>query len=265
MPSPFPGMDPFIESQGWSDFHTRLIAEISNALMPNLRPRYEVKVERRVYIEPALPEGEPSMVPDVAILSPRQEPWSNSATAVVEPSTAVATLEFDMPWREERREAYLVIRDLTSHRLVTIIEVLSPSNKRHGGKGRRKFLAKREAVLDSATNWVEIDLLRGGERTPLRRPWPRGDYAALVARAANLKSRCAAYAWPLAQPIPAIPIPLDPGVPDVMLDLQSAVTMVYDRAGYDYTLRYAAPVQPPLSPAESEWVAEILKRRTPAS
>ncbi|MFA0775855.1 MAG: hypothetical protein THHGLFOP_001379, partial [Candidatus Fervidibacter sp.] len=51
MPSPFPGMDPFIEGQLWDDFHSRFVPELAAALMPKVRPKYLVTVERRVYLE----------------------------------------------------------------------------------------------------------------------------------------------------------------------------------------------------------------------
>jgi hypothetical protein len=40
MPSPFPGMDPYLEGYLWSDVHHRLATQISDQLMPLLRPQY---------------------------------------------------------------------------------------------------------------------------------------------------------------------------------------------------------------------------------
>lgn len=265
MPSPFPGMDPFLESQGWSDFHTRLIAEVSNTLVSGIRPRYEVKVERRVYIETAqeVPDDPRSTVPDLMITTPTRSRRPLGGTAVVAPGVTIEPMVIDMPWSEESREAYLKIRDTLSHRIVAIIEVLSPSNKRRGTTGRRQYLSKRKAVLESTAHFVEIDLLRGGKRMPFVERNPHGDYFAMVSHAGRPVRRATVYAWPMAHILPSIPIPLDPDVPDVWLDLQAVFTTVYDRAGYDYTVRYNRPVRPALSAAEVEWVAGNLPNVTP--
>lgn len=135
MPSVFPGMDPFIEGDEWEDFHANIIVGISDALVPFLRPNYLVRIERRVYREP---------------------------------------VGCTLPGPVEVREKYLVIRKLHSAEVVTVIEVLSPSNKRAGSEGREEYLAKREEVLQSRTNLVELDLLRGGARLPTLEPPPEG-------------------------------------------------------------------------------------------
>src|SRR5438093_4225285 len=164
MPSVFPGMDPFIEGDEWDDFHSRLITGISDALVPSLRPDYLVRTERRVYVEH--PFDNPELIrPDLTVVRPpgRRSPRRGtmaSATAVLEP------VECTLPAPIEVREKYLVIRKLRSSEVVTVIEVLSPSNKRAGSEGREEYLAKRDEVLQSRTNLVELDLLRGGARLP---------------------------------------------------------------------------------------------------
>jgi hypothetical protein len=50
MPSPFPGMDPYLEHpRSWPNFHHRLITAIAIHLGPQLRPKYRVVVEEAMY------------------------------------------------------------------------------------------------------------------------------------------------------------------------------------------------------------------------
>ena len=114
--------------------------------------------------------------------------------------------------------------------VVTIIEVLSPANKRANSDGRREYLAKRAMILRSSAHLVEIDLLRGGERLPMAEPLPSVDYDVIVSRAPR---RPMADVWPttLRQPLPTVPIPLAGEDPEVPLDLQAIFHAVHERAG----------------------------------
>jgi len=138
-----------------------------------------------------------------------------------------------------------------------VIEVLSLGNKRAGSDGQREYLTKRESILQSAAHLVELDLLRGGQRLPTIEPLPVADYFAFVCRAYD-RPEAQVYAWTLRQSLPTIPIPLNRGDPDVLLDLQNGFTRVYDRAGYDYSLDYRQPVQPAFAAREAEWIAARL-------
>jgi hypothetical protein len=158
--------------------------------------------------------------------------------------------------REQKRETFLTIRRTGEKAVITVLELLSPDNKRRGAKGRRLYLRKRNLVLDSRTNLVELDLLRGGQRLPMCDPLPAAQYYALVSRAGHAEADV--YAWNLGDPLPPVPIPLAAGDGDVLLDLQQVFTTVYDRAGYDYTLDYAGPVVPPLSDPDSAWADALL-------
>jgi len=146
--------------------------------------------------------------------------------------------------------------------VVTVIETLSPGNKRTGGDGRREYLRKREEVLGSDTHLVELDLLRGGQRLPMLVPLPAGDYYAIVSRGYR-RPRAEVYAWTLRDPLPVIPVPLAKGEPDVPLDLKSAVDTVYDRARYDLSLDYTQALVPPLSEEDRKWVEERLAKVSP--
>jgi len=258
VPSPFPGMDPFIEGQVWEDFHTDVIAGIRGALILSVRPRYVVRIEQRVYLEHVPEERADFIGPDVMALerpqapSPPTEGAGGTATLV-----AVTPVVLSVPMPERRREAYLTVRERESMEVITVIEVLSPSNKRSGSDGRQEYLSKREAVLLSGTHLVELDLLRGGKRLPTNEPLPPGDYYAIVSRAAR-RPRVDVYAWPLRHPLPTIPVPLTGNDPAVPLDLQAVFNTVYDRAGYDYSLDYRGAVEPALSEADTAWAQQVL-------
>ncbi|MBI3271193.1 MAG: DUF4058 family protein [Planctomycetes bacterium] len=263
MPSPFPGMDPFLEGQEWEDFHPTLMTVIREGLTSRLRPRYIVRVERRVYLEHAVGDEPDRPRPDVAVL---RGPSASSAqvldlSAGPTPGSPVLVT---LPIPEEQRETYLTIRLRESMEVVTILELLSPTHKRSGSDGRREYLLKREAVLRSATHLVELDLLRGGERLPTVRPLPRGDFYALVCRG-NRRPRAEAYVVGLRDPLPTIAIPLAAPDPDAPLDLQAAFTTTYDRAGYDYSLDYRANLEPALPAADGAWIRERLGSRRPGS
>ncbi len=256
MPSPFPGMDPFLESQEWEDFHASLNLVIRDSLSPRLAPRYVVRVERRVYVESFRDDGLPFVRPDVAVL--RTAETAGAAAVAAGPATMIEPFECELPMPEERREVYLLIRLRETMEVVTVLETLSPGNKRAGGDGRREYLEKRETVLQSQAHLVELDLLRGGLRLPTTTPLPQGDYFAIVSRRQR-RPRAAVYAWTIRDPLPTIPVPLKKGDPDVPLDLQAAFNTVYDRARYDLSMDYRADLQPPLSEDNAEWARRLVQ------
>jgi hypothetical protein len=247
-------MDPFIESQKWADFHTRFITALSDALVPQVRPSYVVDVEERVYVEHGLDQHVTALRPDVTVSDSGSQagPATTTTTAIAEP------IECLLPVVGEMREVFLTIRRRDGRAVITIIELLSPSNKRPGADGFKQYLEKREQVLAGPVNLVELDLLRGGQRPPLLGKLPPHDFLIIVARARR-RRRAEVYAWSLDQPLPTIPIPLSEPDPDVPLALQDQVTLVYDRAGYDYSLDYARPPTPPADPARNEWIANQLR------
>jgi hypothetical protein len=258
MPSPFPGMDPFIEGQAWEDFHSGFVAELSAALVPHVRPKYVVRKERRVYVEHSFPDDDHLVRADVAVMSdPREFPESGAAASV---GAAPSPVVLHLPMPEERREAFLTVRERETMEVVTVIELLSPANKRPGGDGRREYLSKRESILGSTTHLVELDLLRGGQRLPTVEPLPPGDYYAFVCRRRRYQAEV--YPWTVRDRFPEIPIPLAGDDPDVTLDLEEVFTSTYDRAGYDYSLDYRRPIRPAIPDRDAAWVAGMLARRS---
>jgi hypothetical protein len=151
-------------------------------------------------------------------------------------------------------QAYIEIRDGADRKLVTAIELLSPSNKEHGSD-RDQYLAKRSRYLDTDVHLVEIDLLRGGPRLPLH-PAPKGDYCVMVSRA---EERPEVGLWPIAlrERLPVIPIPLTTAERAAKLDLQAVLHRVYDAAGYAIYIYKFQPV-PALSIEDQRWAGEIL-------
>jgi hypothetical protein len=144
---------------------------------------------------------------------------------------------------------FLEVRDRLGRELITLLELLSPANKR-GGPDREQYVAKREQLLTGAAHFVEIDLLRGGRRMPLEKR-PRCDYSVLVSRA---QDRPWAGFWPirLRQRLPIIPIPLRPPDPVARIDLQEVLHHVYDAAGYEDFI-YAGRPDPQLSSKDTNW------------
>lgn len=255
MPSPFPGIDPFIECQEWEDFHATFNTVIRESLSPRIEPRYIVRVERRVYVELPFESEESPRRPDVVVL------YSDQSAATGETRTGTATTAAPvpglLPMPEERRESYLIIRDRETLEVVTVIETLSPANKRKDSTGRREYLRKREVVLESHAHLVELDLLRGGERLPMNSTLPPGDYFAIVSRSER-RPHAEIYAWSLRQALPTLNIPLRQGDLDVPLDLQAAFTTVCNRARYDLSLDYRKRLTPALSESDAAWMRSLL-------
>ncbi|MDX1966197.1 MAG: DUF4058 family protein [Planctomycetaceae bacterium] len=259
MPSPFPGMDPLIESMNdcWMEFHSHFVIAIAEVLVPRVRPNYEVRAERQVYIT----DDEEALMfqirPDVHIADAGHgwRDYARAGEATLDAHRRTVLLE------EPQEQTFLKIIDGSDRRVVTVIELLSPTNKA-AGNGSLSYLQKRIHVGRTRTNLVELDLLRGGKRLPTTEPLPPTDFAAYVSRAGEFPD-ADVYVWTLRDLLPTIPIPLRGMDPDVGLDLQSLFDDVYDRTGYDYMLKYDHPIHPPLSDADATWAADILARRQP--
>lgn len=254
MPSPFPGMDPYIEVGDWSDFHGALIFAVRSSLAQQLEPRYVVRAEERVYLE--RPEFETiERIPDVHLVLSRPASARRGASAVVELEPEL----YDIPIGEEQHEYYLVIRDKTSKEVITVLEVLSPTNKTPGSRGFEEYSQKRQEILRSHANLVEIDLLRGGRRPTTRRPLhDTTDYCALIHRA-SLRPKAEVFQWNVRRELPAVKIPLARGDDDVLLNLQLAFTAAYDGGCYGSSLDYSAVLKPPLRRSDVGWARKIVQ------
>ena len=255
MPSPFPGMNPYLEQASvWEDFHQAFATEIRGELAALVRPHFIVKLEETVFIhEPSYEERrKPLGKPDVSILEPTQR----RSIAVAEPRTnSIAPIIARIPDTEIERHSQIAILDRKSRQLVTMIEVLSPSNKRHG-PDREQYLMKRSVLLCSPASIVEIDLLRGGPRLPLEN-LPACDYCVTVSRA---QTRPDVEVWPiqLRERLPIVGIPLKGEFADVPLDLQTLLHRVYDIAGYEDYI-YETEPEPPLNEQDRVWAQSLLE------
>jgi len=257
MPSPFPGMDPYLENPDlWSGFHASFIVELQTLLSPLLRPDYMVRVKERVYLSE---EGDPAyrlIVPDAKVvasrLSPKQHRPAQGGLMIAEPIPVVQALD------DEVHEPRLEIRDRLDRSVVAVIELLSPTNKVTGSKGRASFLQKRREMLESAAHWMEIDLLRGGVRTSNHSPEAGTPYQVYLSR--NGSSR-KGFIWPMSlrEPLSVVGVPLRGDHDDVPLDLQTALDTVYARGAYDLDLEYDGDPTPPVSSADRLWIREQIQ------
>lgn len=251
MPSPFPGMDPYLESRTqWPSIHAALIAQIRDQLNRTLPEGFAAKAEERLYL---LDESR-EIVGDAVVLG-LPEPYGG---AVRTDSPVLVEIE-----PNEVRELYLEI--VTADRrqeVITVIELLSPVNK--VGEGRERYLRKQRQTLHSAVHLLEIDLLRGGEHTvavpkaqlaATRRRW---DYLVCLRRA-NDRGRAACWPFTVRDPLPMVKVPLTDNLADIDLDLGAALTQVYDIGRYRRLVAYDAPPDPPLSPADAAWTTELLQ------
>jgi hypothetical protein len=223
MPSPFPGMNPFLEQDdAWHDFHEKIIPAIAERLVAEVRPAYIVKIDEHFYELPPEPR---------------------------------------LPVHDIERVAFVEIRDRRSRELVTVVEVLSPSNKQPGSS-RDQYLAKRQELLNSRAHLVEINLLRGGKPMPLVDQPDRGyAYSVLVSR---VDERPKAGLWPLGlrDRLPIVPVPLRAPDGDAQLDLQELLDRVYDASGYEDYI-YSGLPDPPLAADDRAWAASLVPRGHP--
>ena len=259
MPSPFPGMNPYLEHpELWSEVHNRLAIAIAEAVGPQIRPKYRVAVEKRIYQtidEKSLLIG----IPDVSVArNLTASTPTETAVAVAPPPTKPTTVTVPIP--EEVRESYLEVREVGTGEVVTTIELLSPKNKRKG-EGRKAYLSKRLQVLGSLTHLVEIDLLRAGKPMPIISPNIESRYRILVSRF-NRRPQAELYAFNLADPLPTFPLPLREGDPEPIVDLPTILHGVYDRAGFDLAIDYNQDAVPALSDSEADWVDTLLREQS---
>jgi hypothetical protein len=260
MPSPFPGMDPFLEEAAlFAGFHARLINECCRALLATLRPPYYADINDRVWIDVS---GR-NLWPDVNVLRD-ERPNPGGALVAARPTTRPVRVRAPSG---ERRQTFIEIfcrRD--EEHLVAAIEILSPSNK-SSGEGRDKYLSKQRELLDGKAHLIEIDLLRGGAHTTavpqalaVEHAGPF-DYHACV-HACDAREDFLVYPVLLPDRLPVLEVPLLPGDGSVALDLQAVMDSAFDSGPYRQRVRYAERVPPPaLSKEQQTWVEQLLREK----
>jgi hypothetical protein len=235
-------MDPYLEKPPlWKQVHTTLIVDIRRYLAPLLRPRYRVAIEECNFRT-------------LRMLDSLDNESSGFVFTAISHQSADGSYTVTLPEPIKVIERYLEVRHIESGEVITVIEILSPSNKL---EDRQRYERKRRRVLNSMTNLVEIDLLRSGKPMSMVGEFPQTAYRILVSRALQ---RPDAQVFPcgLRQPIPAIPIPLRPGEDEPYLPLNQLLHTLYDSAGYDLFIDYRKPPVPPLSEDDLLWAQQRL-------
>lgn len=269
MPSPFPGMDPFLETNPiFQELHTQMLAEIQALLQPQLRPKYIARLERH------LSEGSVWEVPEASVTLERKEPdvtivsgasgrKHRGSTALLAAPAARSVEKLDADELELRKQRRIVIYVQDRPRLaVTSIELSSPGNKQAGAVAQERYLEKRATALHGGLHWVEIDLLRGGVRPPIPVAIPESaDYLSYVAQATPTGWNHLVYAWTMRDPLPLLPIPLL-GDDQARLDLAKCFAAAYDRLAADDEVDYGAkPPAPALNKDDAIWMDRLLRQR----
>jgi len=259
MPSPFPGVDPYVESRGlWADFHRRVITRCSDALNVLLPDHYAASIDEQIRLVDAVEDPEVrKYLPDVAITRSDRAGASSRplrGTATLEPATMTIALEPP----DEVRDSRIEIIQFPEESVVTVIEILSPTNK--DARGRDEYVTKRRKILDSPVHLVEVDLLIRGSRPPMspKSPWPDGEYYALISRTED-RPDCQVYGWSVRRAVPPVPIPLKSPDPDVTLDLAAVVARVYETGRYGRRLHYDRPLDLPLNPEQLAWAEDLAR------
>ena len=224
MPSPFPGMDPYLEDEAlWPVFHHQLVMCLYQILLPGLVDRYRARVNQRHYVtEQAL------------------------FTSVV---------------REEHNEDYIEIRQRSDGRLITLVDLVSPANKLTA-EGRSAYLNKRREGRSANANLVELDLVLQGQPTLeySRDGLPDWDYAVTVTRSTQ-PERYEIYTATLQKRLPRFRLPLASDDRDTVLDLHTAFTRCYDQAGFAAKIDYGRDPTTPLNSEDRQWLQEILRQQ----
>lgn len=255
----FPGMDPYLENlQVWPDVHASFIVYLREHLRPLLQPRYVIAVESRVFVEG--PTADHAIIPDAWVRpSSLESPYDAVALQEADPAIEVQVAPLEV------EETYLTIRDRQSgQRVVTAIEVVSPTNK-YAGPGRVSYLAKQTEVRKSTAHLVEIDLLRSGPHIMAVPEWAARqhgpyDYLICVHPSGGLRDRFQLYPRSVRQRLPRIRLPLASPDPDTVLDLQAVLSHTYEAGGYADRINYAQPCIPALSPADQAWADALIRK-----
>ncbi len=257
MPSPFPGMDPYLERH-WGDIHTSLVTYARDQLQKVLPRDLRARVEERVVVSQW--DRSRSLFPDVRVIETervsRRARDGGTSIAVAEPLVIELADELET-------QRFIEIREVSSgSRLVTVIEVISPTNKKPG-EAQDQYLGKQQERCQAGVSLVEIDLLRAGDwivAVPIDalEPKVRTPYR-LVVRRGWRRLQAEYYGIALSDRLPKIRVPLRPTDSDVPLDLQALVEQCYENGGYD-DIDYTRSPEPPLPPAGARWAAQLLRR-----
>ena len=255
MTSPFPGMDPFLEGYLWPDVHQEMASAIRQLIAPVIAPQYVARINLYTVDDTSPEEDVGIMYPDVDILKRRdtmeeKETSSNGGVAVLTPASVSVQLK-----PLEVRIPVIEIRDRGKNTLITAIEILSPVNKRR--PGLKPYRKKRQELRKAGVHFLEIDLIRRGERPFFHPRIPACHY--LISLIRGGKKRGDFWAFNVQEKLPVIPMPLKKPDPDVPLDLGKALDLVYERSLYHLSIDYAeTPPVPAFSEKDAAWLDKLL-------
>lgn len=260
MPGPFPGMDPYLESsEFWRNLHASYIARLSEELNRTLPDSYVARIEERVYVIP----WNDYLYPDLALLSRQAKP-GNSTTASTVLAIADEPFHLSLLRDDRHKETYVDVATTGQNpRVVLTMELISPANKSRG-RGHEEYCSKQDKMLSSHTHLIEIDLLRSGQHTvapPLAAVQTEaGDfhYIASLHRGGE-GPRFDFWPWTIRDRLPRIAVPLDPGVPDIVLDLQTVFDRNYDAGRFAQQIDYSREPEPPFTGEDAEWMDTLLR------
>jgi hypothetical protein len=252
MPSPFPGMDPYLEDPAfWADFHHTFIGCWREAIAKALPAHYDARLNETVNLVQMSPEVIRVIYPDVAVSRERRSrriQAKGAGTLLLEP------VSIPHEFLDEVRQGRIEILHRPDRRLVAVLEMLSPFNK--AGDGLDQYRNKRKAILQQKVHLVELDLLVGGRRLPHAEPLPSGDYYWLVSRVED-RPNVQVYWWTVRDPLPTLPIPLRSPDPDIHVDLAKVFRAAYKRGRYAGALAYGSAPTAPLKPEDKRWALRM--------
>jgi len=260
MPSPFPGIDPYLEAQGlWEGFHLRFVTYLCDALNDALPENYIAELGERLRLIDLSKQEAKEVLPDVAILGAgRKTARGPAPPTAMGGAIALEPVTVPLPrTTREVRDAWIEVLHLPKRSPVAVIELLSPTNK--AGMGLAEYRRKRRKMIRQKVHLIEFDFLMGGHRLPMDGPLPPGDYYALVSRA-DRRPDSDVYAWTVRDPLPRVPVPLAGADPDVMLDLGPIFDTAYERGRYARLIDYAAPLALLRKPADRAWAEGVARR-----
>lgn len=256
MNSPFPGLDPWLE-QHWGDVHARFMVYACDQIADQLPDDLQARIDERLSVDS---EGAwRSISPDLRVVRDRER------VARQQPATSsVATEPCWIPLEDEPETLrhIEIVDQTTGGRVITAVELLSPTNK-VGRHGRNLYLRKQREYLKAGVNLVEIDLLRQGRHivaVPRERlPEEIRDQQLICVRRCESPG-AEVYGVALRRKLPNIAIPLRLTDADVVLSLQEVFDSIYQKGRYE-RIEYRSPPVPPLKGDDANWAAERIKLR----
>lgn len=266
MPLIFPGMDPYLENPAiFPGIHSRMVVYLADQIAPRIRPRYAASVGERIYVESAKEMNAHPIIPDVWVRQTIGRSAQNGGVAVEELPEVDEPIVMEAQDLEIRQPFIEILDRESNMRVVTVIELVSPSNK-YAGAGRDSYVTKQREVLCSDTHLVEIDLLRRGPHVVAVAEYMtagRFDYDYLVCVHRAHARRFEVYPRSIRQALPCIRIPLAGSDPDVRLNIRAALEQAYDAGSYDQRIDYSQRCYPPLSAEVQMWVGQLVEQAKP--